>query len=214
MAEREQPGPPPDKRSAFLKAFDGGDCFLVRPLPGTGGAHSYLAVGSELAPFKRFETAYAREVGVEPELILRLITASECPAIELIRPRAGEAAAPPRIELADYHVGRNRPLSGTITDLNGRRLSLILVDNDGLAYRLDAKPQPGGASATFSVPLTPDAGSVGPIQLILAIASAEPIPELDSFRSGAPLKTIAPTLLDAARSGAASADADFFLFVN
>ncbi len=209
----EPPRPSPDKRSEFLETFDGGDCFLVKPIAGAEGTHSYLAVGRELAPFRRFETAYTREVGAEPQLSLRLITASECPVLDLIRPGAGGAAEVPAISLTSYSVSRGRPLAGTVSNLAGRRLYLILVDNDGAAYRLETKPTPGGDAATFSAPLVPDASSVGPLQTIVAIVSEKPIPELETFRSG-PLKAIAPGLMTEARNGSVSAQADFFTFAN
>ena len=98
-------------------------------------------------------------------------------------------------------------------NLGGRRLYLMLVDNDGAAYRLETKPTPGGDAATFSAPLVPDASSVGPLQMIVAIVSEKPIPDLETFRSG-PLKAIAPGLMTEARSGSVSAQADFFTFAN
>ena len=198
---------------AFIEAFDGGDCFLVKPLAGSGAAHAYLGVGVDLGPFQRFEEDYKRTIGAEPQLSLRLIAPSECPVLDLMRSGTDAADAAPRIELSSYRVGRGMPLAGTIANLGGRRLFLVLVDNDGIAYRLEPKVQPGGDSASFSVRLTPDAGSVGPIQLILAIASNRPVPALETFRSGA-VKTIAPWLLEAERSGAASVETDFFVFVN
>jgi hypothetical protein len=216
------PPPPPEnmaklehqdeRADAFLKKFDGGDCFLVKPLAGAG-AYEYLAVGAELAPFQRFEEAFKQEVRHDPQLSLRLITSPECPVVEIMRPAVDEAAAP-RIELADPHVGRNKPLTGTIANLRGRRLYLLLVDNEGAAHRLDAKIQPGGDAANFSVPLTPDPSSIGPMQLIFAIVSGKPISILETLPAGASVKTIARPLVEAAKSGEASVDADYFVFVN
>ena len=97
--------------------------------------------------------------------------------------------------------------------LAGRRIYLVLVDNDGAAYRLDARPQPDGDIATFSVPLTPDAESTGPLQVVLAIASSTPISALETFRSGQ-LKTLAPALLEAAGVGSASVGLEFFNFAD
>ena len=151
-------------------------------------------------------------VGAEPDLILRLITAAECPALDLLRAGAGEASDGPHIELTDYRIGPNKPLAGKIAGLAGRRVYLVLVDNDGNAYRLEAATEPGGDAATFNVPLTPDAGSTGPLQMILAVVSKSPIPALEAFRSG-PLKTLAPSLANAARAGSASVGAEFFTFV-
>ena len=88
---------------------------------------------------------------------------------------AGRAAAA-RLALKSYEVGSRQPLSGTISNLEGRRLYLVLVDNDGVAHRLDAKVDANGDSATFNIPLTADASSVGPMQMLLAIVSDKPIP--------------------------------------
>jgi hypothetical protein len=202
-----------EKASAFLTKFEGGDCFFVKPLAAAGAAHAYLGVGAEVASFNRFVEAYKREIGVDPQLSLRHITSPECPVVEIMRPAVDEAAAP-HIELADPHVGRNKPLTGTIANLRGRRLYLLLVDNEGAAYRLDAKIERGGDAASFSVPLNAtDAGTFGLIQLILAIVSDKPMPVLETFRSGA-AKTIAPQLVEAARSRSAAVDVNFFDIVN
>ena len=69
-------------------------------MAGASDPNAYLAVGRELAPFQRFNTAYTSEVGAEPQLSLRLITPSECPAIDLIRLGTAAGASAPRIELA------------------------------------------------------------------------------------------------------------------
>ena len=208
-----RPTPTPlDKGSAFIGAFDGGACFLVRPLPGAASAAALQGVGLKLAPFERFDAGYTREVGVEPQLGLRLIAAAECPALDLIRLGSANGAAALRIALASYDVGRGRPLAGTISGVAGRRLALLLVDNDGVAHRLEAKALPGGDSASFSVPLVADASSIGPLQIVLAIASARPIVALEGLRS-APLKEIAPRLIGEAGADSASVEAEFFKLV-
>jgi len=211
MAKAEPPTRD-ERAAAFVRSFDGGECFLVKALPG-GGGRGYLGLGDQLAPFQRFEEEFRKEVGAEPQLSLRLIAPPECAALDLLRPGADDSSSAPRVTLADYRVGRNKPLSGAVANLAGRPLFLLLVDNQGKAYRIDAKTQPGGDSATFSIPLIPDAGSVGPIQLVMAVAPAKPIPALESFRSGE-LKALAPAIADEAKSGAAAVGADFFTFVN
>ncbi len=213
IAEPSPTRPTPlDKATAFLDGFDGGACFLVRPLPGARSVSTLQGVGVEIAPFQRFDASYTREVGVEPQLGLRLIAAAECPALDLIRLGSANGAAAPRIALASYDVGRGKPLAGTISNLGGRRLALLLVDNDGIAHRLEAKTLPGGDSATFSVPLVADAASIGPLQIVLAIASVRPLATLEGLRSAA-LKDIAPRLIDEAKAGSASVEAEFFKLV-
>ena len=203
---------PIEKAKAFVAAFDGGDCFLVKPRA-TAGPHSYQVFGREPEPFQRFDSTYKTEVGVEADLRAALITAEECPALDLIRLGTANGAAPPRVELTNYSVGRGKPLAGTITNLAGRRPYLILVDNDGVASRLDVKMQPGGDGATFNAPLTPDRGSVGPMQVLLVVVSPKPIPVLETLRQ-ASLASISARLMEEARVGSAAVEADYFKFAN
>ena len=211
-----EPSPADLKAAAFIRDYDGGDCFLVKPLPGAVGQdRAYLSVGDQLAPFVRFEDAFRKAVGADPKLSLRpiMIMPPECAALDLIRLGDVSASSAPRVTLADYRVGRNRPLMGTVANLGGRRLYLMRVDNEGKAYRIEAAPKPGGDSATFSLPLPRDAGPVGPVQLVLAMTSDKPIAALDNFRSG-DLKALAPALVGQAKTAAAAVGADFFMFVN
>jgi serine/threonine-protein kinase len=207
------PAAPIDKGSAFIGGFDGGSCFLIRSLPGAANERALQGVGAELAPFQRFDAAYTREVGVEPQLSLRLIAAPACPALDLIRLGSATGAAAPRIEMTSYDVGRGKPLAGKVSKLAGRHLALLLVDNEGVAHRLETKMLPGGDAATFSVPLVADAASIGPLQIVLAIASPKPIAALETLRS-APLKDIAPKLVGEAPAASAAVEAEFFKLVN
>ena len=204
---------PVDKASAFIAGFNGGPCFLVRPSPGANDPRVLQGVGAELAPFERFDAAYKRDVGDEAQLSLRLIAAAQCPALDMMRQGAASGAAATQIELTNYGVGRGKPLAGTVSHLAGRRLVLLLVDNEGIAHRLEAKALPGGDSATFSVPLVADTSSIGPLQIVLAIASTKPISELEDLRS-APVKELAVRLTAEAHANPASVEAEFFKLVD
>ena len=209
VAALTPPAAPVDKASAFIDGFDGGACFLIRSLPGASNSHALQGVGAEVAPFQRFDAEFTRVVGVEPQLGLRLIAAPECPALDLIRLGSENGAAAPRIELASYDVGRGKPLAGTVSGLAGRRLVLLLVDNDGIAHRLETKSAPGSDSATFSVPLVADVASIGPLQIVIAVVSSKPIAALETLRSS-PLKGIVPNLVSEAPAASAAVEAEFF----
>ena len=207
------PASPEEKAKAFIASFDGGECFLIEPLPGATRPHEYQAVGRDIEPFRRFDAAYKREVGVEADLTVAPISDAQCPALDLVRLAPPDGQEPPRLTLKAYEVGPGKPLQGTISSLQGRHPYLVLVDNDGVAHRLEATVNASGNSATFDVPLTPDASSVGPMQMLLAVVSDKPIPTLDTLHS-ANLKSIASRLVDDARRASASVAADYFKFVN
>src|SRR4029077_15290162 len=79
------PASPEDKAKAFVASFDGGECLLTEPLPGATKPHDYQGVGRTVEPFRRFDSAYKREVGVEANLTMAPITAEQCPALDLVR---------------------------------------------------------------------------------------------------------------------------------
>ena len=203
---------PIEKARAFVKAFDGGDCFFIKRRV-ADGPHAYQAVGREKEPFQRFDFGLQERGRRRGGFDVGAHYAGTMPGARPGSLGRGRRRRAPRIELANYDIGRGKPLAGTISDLGGRRLYLVLVDNNGVARRLDAKTQPGGDAATFSVPITPRADSVGPMQVLLAIVSDAPIPALDNLRS-APLKSAAAHLVDEARRVSASVEADYFKFVN
>jgi serine/threonine protein kinase len=207
------PASPEDKAKAFVASFDGGECFLIEPLPGATKPHDYQGVGRAVEPFRRFDSAYKREVGVEANLTMAPITAEQCPALDLVRLGAQDRRQAPLLRLQNYEVWPGQPLRGTISGLERRRVYLVLIDNDGLAHRLETKVDASADSAAFSVPLTADARSIGPMQMLLTIVSDKPIPAFETLRS-ANLKFIASRLIDDARRASASVEADYFKFVN
>ena len=169
-------------------------------------------IGADKATFERFYGDFIKEIGVEPALTVRLIGAAECPAVDLIRAGGADRSGAPKIDLAGYDVGHGKPLAGTVANLAGRHLDLLLVSSDGNVYRLDSRIQPGGASATFSVPITPDAASIEALQLLLAIASPKPAPALEGFKAGA-AADILPRLSSQLPDAASALDVEFFKLV-
>jgi serine/threonine-protein kinase len=204
--------PPADKALSFMRDFDGGSCFLARPLGAASDSIAIQGIGSDKATFERFYVDFIKEIGVEPALTVRLIGAAECPAIDLIRAGGADRASAPKIDLAGYDVGRGKPLAGTVVNLAGRHLDLLLVSSDGQVYRLDARVQPDGETAAFSVPITPDAASIEALQLLLAIASPRPSPALEGFKAGA-ASDILPRLRSQLPDAAATLDVEFFKLV-
>lgn len=203
---------PADKAATFMRSFDGGSCFLARPLTAASDSIAIQGIGSDKATFERFYGAFIHETGVEPALTVRLIGSAECPAVDLIRASGLDRAGGPKIDLEGYDVGRGKPLAGTVSNLMGRHLDLLLVSSDGNVHRLDSRAQPGGGSATFTVPITPDAASIGVLQLLLAIVSPKPVRALEEFKAGA-AADILPRLRNDLPREAGELDVEFFKMV-
>jgi serine/threonine-protein kinase len=203
---------PAAKALSFMRDFDGGSCFFARPLGGASGSIAIQGIGSDKATFERFYVDFIKTIGVEPALTVRLIGAAECPAVDLIRAGGDDRSSAPKIELSGYDVGHGKPLAGTVVNLTGHHLDLLLVSSDGQVYRLDARTQPGGETATFSVAITPDAASIEALQMLLAIASPKTPPVLEGFKAGA-ASDILPRLRSQLPDAAATLDVEFFKLV-
>ena len=172
-----------EKVVAFLKAYDGGACFVARSRPDAGERTLIEAVSADHSAFSRFEAAFKREIGLESLITPRQITAQQCPIVALIKASAG-AREPPTIAFDSPDVGAGRPLAGRISGLSGRHLVLVVVDNDGDALALPSKIDPDGGGASFKMALTGTADSIGPLQILAAIVSDSPLSVFDRFRSG------------------------------
>jgi hypothetical protein len=104
-------------------------------------------------------------------------------------------------------------VSTQFANLARRRLYLILLDNEGLTYRLDVKNQPGGDAGRSNIPLTADAGSAGSNRVSLAVVSdaAHRDPGKTSPRAPAIHRWHSRSRI---RRATASVGADYFKFVD
>jgi hypothetical protein len=198
-----------EKTVGFLHDFDGGPCFLVLSRGFSGGSPVIFGVGADQAAFEKFYAGFKSEVGVEPTMTVQLISRAQCPTVDLIGASAASGAEAPKIELADHEVGRNRPVTGTVSNLAGRSLTLLLVSTDGQVRRIDARPRPGGSSAAFSAPVGADASVGDVMQMIVAIVSPQPLPSLRTFKSAA-AADILPRVQGELTAAGGSLEAEFF----
>jgi len=202
---------PTDKTTSYLRDFDGGSCFLARSLGFKGSTPLILGVGADEDTFRRFYTGFNQTVGMEPDLTVKLIARSQCPALNLISANSASDAAAPKIELSSYEVGRNHPLAGAISNIGGRDLALLLVSSDGQVHRIETRRQ--GENATFSVPIVADGPAKDVLQVVFAIASPKPLPSLADFKSGKSADVLPRVQTDLSAAGGAL-ETEFFRFVN
>jgi hypothetical protein len=203
---------PEDKTARFLRGFDGGPCFLARAGAAIGASIMIEGVGAEKQVFQRFYASFLHDVGAEPTLNVRLIASPQCPVVGLIAAAQSDRAAAPTIKLAAYDVPRGKPLAGAVGAVAGRRFDLLLITNDGFAHKIASRGPASDPIAPFSVAITPDAGSIGVLQILVAIASPKPLDALAAFRSG-PAADILPKVAAQLGPTDAALDVEYFKFL-
>jgi hypothetical protein len=203
---------PMDKAASFVRGFDGGSCFFARVGSANGDSIGIEGVGSEKETFQRFYASFVREVGVEPTLTVRLIAPPQCQAVGVIAAAQFNRTVAPTLKLAAYDVPRGKPMAGSIGALAGRHLDLLLITNDGFAHKIESRGLVGDQGATFSVSITPDANSIGTLQILVAVASPKPLAALASFRSG-PAAGILPKVAAQLGPMNAAVNVEYFKFL-
>ena len=193
--------------AAFLRDYPTQRCFAARLKEDDPAGRSVSVIGDEAAAFERFGAAYKQALRAEPDLRGYVVRPSQCPAVDFLAAASSPAKGLPRVVLDSPLVGAGRPLSGTILGLAGRPLLLLVIDDDGNAFRLRAQASPDGESATFTASFTGDPSSIGKPQMVIAAASDQPLGASEKI-DGAPSAALMPKLTAEARG----AGAGFALF--
>jgi serine/threonine protein kinase len=199
---------PADRATSFLARFEGGACFFIRLLGFRDSTPIILGVGADVGTFQRFDDGFKEDVGIDPNLRASLIARAQCPALDLIRANAAARVEPPKIEIPVLDIGRNQPLAGTISRLDGRNLALLLVRSDGQVHRIEPRIRGDGSTATFSETIVADPTSKGVSQIVMAIVSPKPLPSLAGFKTGA-AADILPRVAGDLSTGDASLETEF-----
>lgn len=170
--------------AAYIGAHDAGPCFFARFEDNDTDGRRFVGMGDDRASFQRFADDYKRVFQRDPEVRAELVTAGQCPVVEIMKQASASAAPPPRLTLDSVAVGKGQPLSGAIVDLAKRALVLLAIGDDGRAVKVRTQIAEDGLSASFNLGMRGDADSFGKPQLLVAIVSDRPLAGLDAFRAG------------------------------
>jgi len=196
-------GPRPDRADAIVRyvhQYDGGECFFVTPVAVSETSASLEGFGATAAPFGVLDDAFKAAHGVEANIDVVLVNASQCPAVTFLSRVRSTGASAPQLKVSTTSLRSGQTLSGTIEDPANRQVELLLVDDDGQVHNLSRLLRPAGAGKAFRVRLDLSGTGSQP-QLLLAIASTQPIDVLKQA-DAAKAAVVFPRVLDeAARSG-------------
>ena len=78
-----------------------------------------------------------------------------------------------KLENTDLISGQS--LSGRISDVRGRTVHLLVVDNDGLVQKADHLLQPRVSGPAFTIPMSVTGEAVRTAQMMIALAVDKPL---------------------------------------
>jgi hypothetical protein len=152
------------------------------------------------APFGVLDDAFKAAHGLEANIDVVLVNASQCPAVTFLSRARTIPASAPQLKVSATSLRSGQTLSGTIENPANRHVEVLLVDDDGQVHNLTRLLQSGSGGQTFRVQLDLSGTGSQP-QLLMAIASNQPISALKQAETGNAAVLFPRVLDEAARAG-------------
>jgi serine/threonine-protein kinase len=165
------------KSLAFILHHDAGPCAFLAPIKVTEDSAAVAGFGVDAAPFEAFDKAFKQANRFEADIEVHQITRAQCPAVDFLSRVGAGAGNGPALSLRSSTIRSGDVLAGAV-DSDLPHLELIIVDDDGRAYNVTSQIRDGGASRAFAMRLQKAASARAHPMLLIAVASASPIPAL------------------------------------
>lgn len=185
-------------RIAWVRRYEGGDCFYATALSATDKAIDIEGFGTQVEPFSQLLRAFEIRFKVEPDVNVRLIEPAQCEVTQFLRQLGIAPVDKPDLRLDQSSVPSGTPVSGTLETKGGLRSNLLLVDHKGMVFNLDKRLTVADGKARFSIPIglsaADKAGGAKVPQIILAVTAPSDIGAAD-FAEPTPASVILPRIL-------------------
>lgn len=176
-APRVVPSPPRmEDVAGFIRDYRAGPCFFLNPTMVGAREAQAEGYGVRSEPFSAFDAAFRSRFGFEVQIQLRQVEPGQCPVVELLAEQARAATATaPKMRLEGDRIRSGGELRGTVEFAEGQNLRLFLIEGDGRVHDLGAYLKRSGLQARFAVRLEKPAQEGWRSQLVVAVASREPL---------------------------------------
>ena len=122
-----------EQMARFLREFNGGDCFVARPLAMTAQAAEIEGVATDADPLVRLNDAFAKQFGFEPTIGAWIIAPGQCAVAAFLSKARLDPALAPRLELAATNLRSGQYLSGMVEAPVERHIEVLQISDTGEA---------------------------------------------------------------------------------
>lgn len=181
-----------------VENFQDGKCFYAGAKEIGDKQLSIEGFGLSIAPFEKLEKLVSDTHGIEPDISMRPIVESQCSVVDFLGDIRPYETVKPALNLSNDWIKSGDSLRGSVSNIGDKVLSILLIDNQGVAYNLGPHLNRTGDRADFNIKLV-DLAPRDPLpQLILAIASDK---EIETLKRDKPAlaKSYFPEVLKALR---------------
>jgi serine/threonine-protein kinase len=177
-----EPEPPPftlaDIRS-YVNSYDGGSCFFAFPAQIGDRRAEIIGYGNRREDFDALRAAFQQRFGFEAAIELRQVSEPQCIVVEALGKLTTQGAQPPVLDLNQGILRSGETLQGTVSGFGGRHLAVVMLDNYGFVHNLAGFVTRDDDVVRFNIPLHLQNPMDFEPQLVVSVASAEPLRSLD-----------------------------------
>ncbi|MGL4310381.1 MAG: serine/threonine-protein kinase [Paracoccaceae bacterium] len=205
-----------DTRDGFLSAYDAGACTYAARIdagPDAGMIQGFATTADGGKGFDGLPDAYDTKFGSKPNVLVGMVSESQCPVLDLARKVQAMGGVSPVVTLDSYVMQAGGSIVGQVREKRGRTIWMVLVSPKGQVFNLTDRltDQPDGSS-TLSFQLNAPTGPETQNYLILTLATDDPLISAAAAKVGAPAATLLPVILTEVqgRGGGAAASLAWF----
>ncbi|RYG91414.1 serine/threonine protein kinase [Loktanella sp. IMCC34160] len=189
-------------REGFLAALDTGPCTYAARVSAGPNLGMVQGFATDTSAFAGLPTAYEEKFGARPAILESQITPEQCAALALAKGLQGRGLDQIAMVLDGAEVESGQPINGQITDRLGRNIWLVLITPKGGVYNLTGRLSAAqGERRSFRFGLSLAEGAEAAPQLLLAIATPDPLVNAAAARDGADASALLPLIFDEIANG-------------
>ena len=162
----------------YIADYDGGECFFITPISVGEAAARIEGFGASVTPFQVLDDTFKRANGFEADIGIRQVTVPQCPAITFLGRLRAQRASAPQLEISETNLRSGQALTGNIDGYGNRHIDLLLISDDGSVHNLSRLVKTTSDGKTFNLRLQLANSSGAQPQMLIAIASAQPLSSL------------------------------------
>ncbi len=169
----------PDSRfNDLLRFLEGNEitgCATVLPTIAADGSVSLSGFAANEGMWATFQQSMDEKLRLRLPLTAATVARPQCRALTFARTLPGYPRFSLGMKLDNTELVSGDFLRGTITDIRGRHLHVLVVDDEGLVQQIDDYVQPRIGGADIKVALSVSGQAVRTAQMLIAVATKGPL---------------------------------------
>ena len=164
----------------FVKAYNGGDCFFVKPKTVKDKQIGFVGYGASIESFRKLDAEIIRRFGFEATVEFGPVTTAQCAALRFLSRIDNQSGPSPQLDIDVANLKGTVAVTGSVANVQGGNVELLLVEHDGAIRNLTGQLEAGRNEKSFKFSFPHADGGPAQPYLLCAVVSDTPLAALQS----------------------------------